>query len=92
MQPWGIDADSWAGATGNSIESLCVELQISRARLTMLTKEYCGLTVQELVDGFKIRRVKRGLVERLREAAEQLWGVPGSFAVWKYEGYRIQNS
>jgi len=89
MQPWDIDADGWARAAGNSIEGLCVELQISRARLTMLTKEYCGLTAQELVDGFKIRRVKLGLVERLREAAESLWGMPGSFAAWKTDGYRV---
>ena len=87
MTPFGRAVEEWVGAAGNSIESLCVELQISRARLTMLTKEYCGLTVQELVDGFKIRRVKRGLVERLREAAERLWGMPGSFVAWKTEGY-----
>jgi methylphosphotriester-DNA--protein-cysteine methyltransferase len=89
MQPWGIDAENWARAAGNSIENLCVELQISRARLTMLTKEYCGLTSQELVDGFKIRRVKRALVARLRDAAQELWGLPGTWAAWKTDGYRV---
>jgi hypothetical protein len=71
------------------VESLCVELQVSRARLTMLTKEYCGLTSQELVDGFKIRRVKRALVARLRDAAQELWGLPGTWAAWKTDGYRV---
>jgi len=92
VQPWDIDADGWARAAGNSIESLCVELQISRVRLTMLTKEYCGLTVQELADGFRIRRVKRALFERLREAAQELWGLPGTLAAWKYEGYPMGNA
>ncbi|MCY3022162.1 MAG: hypothetical protein NTW87_24385 [Planctomycetota bacterium] len=85
ITPWGVGVEEWAGKDEHSIESLCVNLEISRARLTMLTKEYCGLTVQELADGFKIRRVKRGLVERLREAAQQLWGTPGSYAATKYE-------
>ncbi|MCY3018856.1 MAG: hypothetical protein NTW87_07495 [Planctomycetota bacterium] len=97
---WGGGVESWAGSAGNSIESMCAELEVSRAGLTMLTKEYCGLTVQELADGYTIRRVKRGLVERLREAAQQLWGAPGSYAATKYEmepqmntdehGYRVQ--
>jgi hypothetical protein len=64
-----------------------VGLQISRARLTMLTREYCGLTAQELVDGFKVRGLRKHLTVRLREAAERLWGLPGSFAAWKYEGF-----
>ncbi|MCY3018784.1 MAG: hypothetical protein NTW87_07120 [Planctomycetota bacterium] len=100
---WGRGVESWFRATeGRSVESLCTELQVSRARLTMLTKEYCGLTVQELTDGFRIRNVKRGLVERLREAAQELWGIPGSYAATKYEmepqmntdehGYRVQGS
>ena len=84
MQPWGVGVEEWAGAAGNSVERLCVELQISRARLSMLTKEYCGMTAQELVDGFRIRSVKRGIIERLREAACELWGTPGSFAAFKY--------
>jgi hypothetical protein len=87
LQPWGIEAERWARAEGTSVERLCVELEISRARLSMLTKEYCGLSAQELVDGFRIRRVKRGIIERLREAAEKLWGMPGMLASWKYEGF-----
>ncbi|MCY3017562.1 MAG: hypothetical protein NTW87_00825 [Planctomycetota bacterium] len=87
MADWGGGVETWARTAreGRSVEALCVELQVSRARLTMLTKEYCGLAVQELVDGFKVRGLKRALIERLREAAQQLWGTPGSFAATKYE-------
>jgi len=91
MTPFGRAVEEWArpGNEGRSVENLCVELQISRARLTMLTKEYCGLTVQELMDGFKVRKLKSALVERLREAAQELWGLPGTFAAWKTDGYRV---
>jgi len=71
------------------VESLCAELQITRARLTMLTKEYCGLTAQELVDGFKVRGLRKLLVVRFRDAAERMWGWPGNFAAWKYQGFRV---
>jgi hypothetical protein len=63
---------------------MCVELEITRARLTMLTKEYCGLTAQELVDGMKVRELRRHMYERLRAAAYALWGTPGSFVEEKY--------
>ena len=88
---WRVEVEAWVrpGSDRRSVESLCVELQISRARLTMLTKEYCGLTVQELVDGFKVRKLKSALVARLREAAQGLWGLPGTLAAWKYDGYRV---
>jgi len=90
MTPFGRAAEEWAGPRneGRSVESMCAELEISRARLTMLTKEYCGVTAQELADGFKIGRVKRALIERLREAAESLWGLPGTWAAWKMDGFR----
>jgi methylphosphotriester-DNA--protein-cysteine methyltransferase len=76
--------EEWAGSRGNSVERMCVELEITRARLTMLTKEYCGLTVQELVDGMKVRELRARMMERMREAAGALWGAPGSFAEEKY--------
>jgi len=88
---WGGGVETWARTAreGRSVESVCVELQISRARLTMLTKEYCGLTAHELVDGFSVRRVKSALIARLREAAESLWGLPGVWASWKMDGFRV---
>jgi len=55
-------------------------LGISRARLTRLTKEYCGLSAGELVDGFKIRALRTELVTQLRAAAREMWGMPGEFA------------
>ncbi|MCY3018210.1 MAG: hypothetical protein NTW87_04155, partial [Planctomycetota bacterium] len=85
IREWGGEVEAWAGSAGNSIERLCVELEISRARLTMLTKEYCGLSAQELVDGFKVRQLRRLVGLRLREAAQALWGAPGSYAATKYE-------
>jgi hypothetical protein len=87
---WEVDVEEWEGArrAGRSVESLCVELGITRAKLTMLTKEYCGLTAQELVDGFKVRGLRKHLVVRFREAAERMWGWPGNFAAWKWEGFR----
>jgi hypothetical protein len=87
---WEVDVEEWEGArnAGRSVESLCVELQITRAKLTMLTKEYCGLTAQELVDGFKVRGLRKHLVARFREAAERMWGIPGALAAWKWEGFR----
>ena len=86
MTPFGREVEEWAGAAGKSVESLCVELEVSQARLTRLTKEYCGLTVQELVDGFKVRQLRGWIGMRLREAAQALWGAPGSYAAVKYEG------
>ncbi|MCY3019002.1 MAG: hypothetical protein NTW87_08240 [Planctomycetota bacterium] len=85
MTPWDAGVEAWAGSAGNSVERLCVELEVSRTRLTMLTKEYCGLSAQELVDGFKVRRLRRWIGLRLREAAQQLWGTPGNYAATKYE-------
>ena len=85
--PWERDVAAWTLPcnAGRSIEDLCVELQMSRARLTTLTKEYCGLTAQELIDGFRIGKLKNALAERLRSAARELCGPPGTFAWTKLE-------
>jgi len=82
---WDGEVGSWrrAACGGRSVESLCVQLGISRARLTGLTKESFGLSAGEIVDGFKIAGLKKFLVGQLREAACRLWGVPGSFAVYR---------
>ena len=71
---------------------MCVELEISRARLTMLTKEYCGLTAAELVDGMKVRELRKHMMERMREAAYALWGTPGAFAAEKYNGFATEDT
>jgi methylphosphotriester-DNA--protein-cysteine methyltransferase len=89
---WGTEVEEWAGSRGNSVERMCVELEISRARLTMLTKEYCGLTVAELVDGWKVRELRRRMYERLKEAADALWGVPGSFVEERVSGFGDRGS
>ena len=85
--PWERDVAAWELPcnAGRSIEDICVDLQMSRARLTTLTKEYCGLTAQELIDGFRISKLKNALVVRLRAAARKLWGPPGSFVWTKLE-------
>jgi len=85
--PWEKDVAAWALPcnAGRSIEDICVGLAMSRARLTTLTKEYCGLTAQELVDGFRIGKLKNALAERMRSAARDLWGPPGTFARTKLD-------
>jgi hypothetical protein len=78
---WDFATKDWACAKGTPIELLCMQLGLSRAALTVLMKEHCGLSVGEFIDGLKIKSLKDALVLRMREAAEQLWGFPGSY-VW----------
>ena len=82
---WDGEVGSWrrAACGGRSVESLCVQLGISRGRLTGLTQEAFGLSAGEIMDGFKIAGLKKFLVGQLREAACRLWGVPGSFATFR---------
>ena len=82
-ESWGEDAFAWRRVvtSGRSVEGICFQLGISRSRLTSLTKEVMGISAGELVDGFKIRGLRRILVGQLREAAARLWGMPGDFAV-----------
>src|SRR5439155_3339331 len=82
---WGGDVDGWqrARCAGRSVESICVQLGITRGRLNSLTKEYCSMSAGEVVDGHKMRGLKRILMGQLREAARELWGSPGSFALMR---------
>jgi methylphosphotriester-DNA--protein-cysteine methyltransferase len=76
---------SWARAKacGLTVEELCARLQISPARLSRLTREICGLSAQEILDGLRLARLKDALVKDFRAAAFELWGAPGSFVYVK---------
>jgi hypothetical protein len=82
---WDIEPAEWVRAEvcGTQLEELCQRLEISSARLTSLTRECCGMTALEVIDGFKVERVRLGLIAKLREAARELWGVPGYMAYEK---------
>ena len=82
---WDFGADDWVRVrnSGVSIEAMCVELGCSRSRLTSLLKEYCGMSAGEFVDGLKFSRLKAALMGRLRDAASELWGFPGSYVAVK---------
>ena len=82
-ESWGDDAFGWRRVvtSGRSVEGICFQLGISRGRLTSLLKEVLGISAGELIDGFKIRGLRKFLVGQLREAASRLWGCPGDFAV-----------
>jgi len=86
---WSRETTDWARvrAAGVSVEQICERLGLSRSRLTRLTREYCSLTAQEVVDGVRVRRLKPVLIARLRNAARELWGAPGYYAAFKCEGY-----
>ena len=77
-----LDADSWKRVElgGRSVDSFCAQLGISRARLTGLFNETLGLSAIDVVDGFKIRGLRKLLIGQLREAALSLWDAPGEFA------------
>ncbi|HEY3323781.1 MAG TPA: hypothetical protein VGP72_25240 [Planctomycetota bacterium] len=78
-QKWEREPEEWARAKkcGMQVEEICARLQISSTRLSALVREACGVSASELIDGFKIERVRKGLFERLRDLARELWGVPG---------------
>jgi len=76
---WDFSVREWSVSRERSVESLCRELGISHGGLTRLTKEYSGATAQEIIDGFKVGRMKHVLMEQLRELARALWGVPGDY-------------
>ena len=82
---WTVMPDSWVRTRegGVTIEAVCVELGCSRALLNSLIKEYCGLSAEEFFDGLKFSRLKAALLARLRAAAEELWGYPGSYIAVK---------
>jgi hypothetical protein len=87
-EEWDFAPKDWAGvqAEGRSFEAICFELGITRAGLTVLLKEHCGLSAGEFIDGLRFRSVKEALVCRLRDAAETLWGYPGNYVARKLEG------
>ena len=82
-EAWGEKVSEWRRAShgGLSVEAICFQLGISRARLTALTKEALNVSARELIDGFKIRGLRKYLIGQLRDAASRIWGCPGDFAV-----------
>jgi len=82
-EAWGDDVSQWRRVSlgGLSVEGICFRLGISRGRLTSLLKETHGVSAGELLDGFKIRGLRKLLIAHLRDAAARLWGRPGDFAV-----------
>ncbi len=89
LADWNSELTSWERVKrdGFSVEAICANLGISRWKLTQLTKEYCNLTVNEVIDGIKVRHLKTYLLGRIKGAAFELWGRPGHFAAYKIEGY-----
>ncbi len=89
LSDWNSDLSTWqrVKTDGHSIEAVCASLGLSRWKLTQLTKEYCNLTATELFDGFKVSLLKKFMCARLRDAARQLWGIPGHYAQFKAQGY-----
>ena len=83
MGAWGENVSEWRRVSlgGLSVEAICFRLGISRGRLTGLLKETMSVSAGELVDGFKIRGLRKLLLGHLREAAARVWGAPGDFAV-----------
>ena len=85
VSDWDFDSATWTRVAncGVTVEALCVELGCTRSRLTSLLKEYCGMSAPEFVDGVKFSRLKSAMMLRLREAATELWGFPGSYVAVK---------
>ena len=83
MGAWGENVSEWRRVSlgGLSVEAICFRLGISRGRLTGLLKESMSVSAGELIDGFKIRGLRKLLLGHLREAAARVWGCPGDFAV-----------
>ena len=79
---WDWNVGDWrrVSNSGRSVESICVQLGIAPRKLTALLKETHGISAAELLDGFKIRNLKKYLTAQLRMAADRLWGSPGEFA------------
>ena len=91
--PWETVAfKDWTSVAvaGRTVDSLCAQLDLSRAKLTTLTRELCDLTPQDIVDGFRLRCLKGALIDRLRTAARELWGAPGSFVHAKLEARLLE--
>jgi AraC-like DNA-binding protein len=82
LDEWGSDVSRWrrVDRSGWSVEAVCFDLGISKGRLNGLLREVMGVSAAELLDGFKIRGLKKYLVAQLRDAAMRLWERPGEFA------------
>jgi hypothetical protein len=87
-EEWDFAPKDWARvrAEGKSVEALCAQLGLMRSALTVLLKEHCGLSAGEFIYGLKFKSLKEALACRLRDAAEGLWGYPGSYVARKLEG------
>lgn len=78
----GASEEIWAceGQAREVVAGVCVELNISRAKLSELTREYRGISATELIDGFRVRPVRRAIAELLKGYARELWMAPGLYA------------
>jgi hypothetical protein len=85
VNDWEFEAATWTRVLncGVTVEELCVELGCRRHILNALLKEYCGMNVSDFLDGLKFSRLKSAMHVRLREAAAELWGFPGSYVAVK---------
>jgi len=61
------------------VVGVCEDLNISRHALSALTREYRGIPATELIDGFRVRKVKSGIAELLKAYARELWLAPGLY-------------
>ena len=81
-ESWGENVSEWrrVACGGMSVEGVCFRLGISKGKLDRLLREGVGISAGELLDGFKIRGLRKYLMGQMREAAYRLWGRPGYFA------------
>jgi hypothetical protein len=79
---WDRPVEEWreVECSGRALESYCSQLGIGPAKLSALTREYCGLSAGRILDGVKIRGLRRMLLGHFHVAAQAMWGTPGSFA------------
>jgi len=75
MQTWACE-----GQAREMVAGVCVELNISRHKLSELVRECRGISATELVDGFRVRAVRRAIAELLKGYARELWMAPGLYA------------
>jgi len=75
------ESDAWAceGQAREMVVGVCEDLNISRHKLSELTREYRGIPATELIDGFRVMKVKSGIAELLKAYARELWLSPGLY-------------
>ncbi len=90
IKEWSTSADSWScvKARGPSLESLCRDLQIVKPELNHLMQEHCGLNADEVIDNFRLSKLRGALRDRVRQCARELWGSPGDVAMTKVHELR----